>query len=174
MNRAVFLDRDGVINKVRLVNGRPHPPSNMEDVEILDGVIESIALLKAKNFTLVVITNQPDVARGETTQLRVDEINSFIGSSLGLKYFYVCSHDNDDNCECRKPAPGLILRAASELEIDISKSYFVGDRWRDIAASQAAGCRAFFIDYSYIEQQPQMPFTRVSSLFEAVQLIAGD
>ena len=174
MKRAVFFDRDGVINKVRLINGRPHPPSDVKEVEILDGVIESIALLKRKNFTLVVITNQPDVARGETTQLRVDEINSFLGSSIGLQHFYICPHDDHDNCECRKPAPGLILRAASELDIDISKSYFVGDRWRDIAASQAAGCRAFFIDYSYTEQQPQMPFTRVSSLFEAVQLITGD
>lgn len=174
MKRAVFLDRDGVLNKVKLINGRPHPPSEVREVEILEGVKEAIALLKTENFILVVITNQPDVARGQTTQLRVDKINSFIGNSLGIENFYTCSHDDHDDCDCRKPAPGLIFRAASELDLDISKSYFVGDRWRDIAASQAAGCRAFFIDYSYTEQQPQMPFTRVSSLFEAVQFIAGE
>ena len=168
------MDRDGVINRVKLVNGRPHPPSNIEEVKILDGVNDAVTLLKRKGFALVVITNQPDVARGISTQSSVDEINSFIKSSLELEHFYICSHDNDDHCKCRKPAPGLIIRAAHELDIDISKSFFIGDRWLDIAASQAAGCEAFFIDYSYTEQQPQMPFIRVSSLFEAAQLIVGE
>ena len=173
MKRAVFLDRDGVINRVKLVNGLPMPPSVVEEIEILDGVAEALSIFKENDFLTVVITNQPDVARGKTTQSKVDEINSIIGKAVQLKYFYICPHDDSDNCKCRKPAPGLIQLAASELGIDVAKSYFVGDRWRDIAASQSAGCQAFFIDCSYPEKQPEMPFTRVSSLIEAAHLIVG-
>jgi D-glycero-D-manno-heptose 1,7-bisphosphate phosphatase len=171
MKKAVFLDRDGVVNGTKLVNGSPVPPSTPNEVEILDGVIEAISMLKKNDFVLVIITNQPDVARGKSEQREVDEINLVIGKAVGLENFYVCPHDDNDFCECRKPAPGLIQRAATELGLDISKSFFVGDRWRDIAASQAAGCQAFFIDYSYPERQPEMPFTRVFSLIEAATLI---
>jgi D-glycero-D-manno-heptose 1,7-bisphosphate phosphatase len=171
MKKAVFLDRDGVVNKTKLVDGCPVPPNCVEEVEILEGVVEAISMLMDNNYLVVVITNQPDVARGRVNQSQVDEINSLIGKTLEIDHIYTCPHDDNDFCECRKPAPGLIKRAASELGIDISKSFFVGDRWKDISASHNAGCQAFFIDYSYPEQQPQMPFTRVFSLIEAAKLI---
>jgi D-glycero-D-manno-heptose 1,7-bisphosphate phosphatase len=174
MKRAVFLDRDGVLNRSNLINGVPTPPNLIEDVEILAGVVEAIRLLKTYDFVPVVVTNQPDVARGTTSQSQVQAINSYIGAATDIQYFYTCFHDDGDCCDCRKPAPGLIHRASKELGLLLQDSFMVGDRWRDISAGQSAGCQTFFIDYSYAEKAPKMPFKKVSSLLEAAQLIIGE
>ena len=174
MKRAAFLDRDGVINRAILLDGVPRPPSSVKEVEILEGVVKAIRLLKAHDFVPVVVTNQPDVARGTTSQTAVKEINSHIGALSGIEHFYTCIHDDIDLCGCRKPKPGLIIQSASDLGLDIRSSFMVGDRWRDVAAGQAAGCRSFFIDYSYPEKAPEKPFTTVFSLLEAVQIMTGD
>jgi D-glycero-D-manno-heptose 1,7-bisphosphate phosphatase len=173
MNRAVFLDRDGVINRSILVNGVPKPPLTIEDVEILEGAVYAIKILKAHGFIPVVITNQPDVARGKVSRLQVEVINRYLAAATSISYFYSCFHDDIDGCSCRKPAPGLINTAAADLDIDIPNSYLVGDRWRDIAAGQAAGCPSLFIDYSYQERTPEKPFRKVSSLEEAAKFIIG-
>jgi len=174
MKRAVFLDRDGVLNRTVLVDGVPNPPSTLKEVEILTGVIEAIRILKDHDFVPVVVTNQPDVARGITTQSQVEAINEHIGVVTGIKHFYTCFHDDADLCNCRKPAPGLIHLACQDLQLSVSESFLVGDRWRDISAGQLAGCQAFFIDYSYSERRPKMPFRRVSSLLEASHLMIGE
>ena len=173
MNRAVFLDRDGVVNRLILIGGVHRPPIKVEDVHILDGVVQAIQILKVLGFIPIVITNQPDVARGDTTEIEVNRINSYIGAATEIEYFYTCFHDDVDLCACRKPSPGLIYKAASDLSVDIYKSFLVGDRWRDIYAGQAAGCESFFIDYSYNERAPEMPFTRVSSLLEVSEILKG-
>ena len=174
MKRALFLDRDGVLNQSILVNGVPRPPSSIEEVKILSGVIEGIQILKEHGFVPVVVTNQPDAARGLSTHLQLQEINDHIGITTHINYFYTCFHDDADNCYCRKPSPGLLMQAAKDLHLDIQNSFMVGDRWRDIAAGQTAGCKTFFIDYSYAEKQPRMPFTKVSSLLEAVKIMIGE
>jgi D-glycero-D-manno-heptose 1,7-bisphosphate phosphatase len=174
MKKAVFLDRDGVINESFVVDGIPQPPKSIADVVIIEGVSQGIELLKSHNFVPVVVTNQPDVARGSATRSQINEINSFIGKVAGIKYFYTCFHDDVDLCDCRKPAPGLLFRASEELELDLLNSYLIGDRWRDIAAGQAAGCKTFFIDYSYPEKSPEEPYIKVLSFLEAAQIILGD
>lgn len=174
MKKAVFLDRDGVLNRTDLVYGIPKPPANLGNIEILPGVIEAIEILKKNDFVPVVVTNQPDVARGVIRRSDVEEINSAIGQAIGIRHFYTCFHDDSDFCDCRKPAPGLIYRASLELHLSIKDSFLVGDRWRDISAGQAAGCQSFFIDYSYRELKPKMPFKKVSSLLEAVKIIVGE
>lgn len=174
MKKAVFLDRDGVLNRSILVNGLPRPPTSVREIEILEGVSEAIQILKNNEIIPVVVTNQPDVSRGITTQSNVEAINAFLGNALKIDHFYTCFHDDRDLCECRKPAPGLILCAAQDLKLDTRRSYLVGDRWRDISAGQAAGCQTFFIDYSYPELKPKMPFKEVTSLLQAVNLMVGD
>lgn len=174
MNKAVYLDRDGVLNRSLLIDGVPKPPTSVEEVEILTGVIEAIQILKNHDFVPVVITNQPDVARGVMTQSQVEAINTHIGFVTDIKHFYTCFHDDADMCDCRKPAPGLIYRASHELDLSVSHSYLVGDRWRDISAGNAAGCQTLFIDYKYSERAPKMPFRRVFSLLEAVHFIVGE
>jgi D-glycero-D-manno-heptose 1,7-bisphosphate phosphatase len=174
MKKAAFLDRDGVLNQSELVNGVPIPPGSIEKVVILGGVVEAIRILRRYEFIPIVVTNQPDVARGLVSRFEVEAINRFIGKTLGIDHFYTCFHDDVDLCVCRKPSPGLIHLASKDLDIDVSKSFMVGDRWRDVSAGQAAGCKSFFVDHSYHEITPTLPFTRVKSLYEAVQIMVGE
>jgi len=174
MRRAAFLDRDGVLNQTLLVDGVPEPPNSISEVKILNGVLEGIQLLKNSGFIPVVVTNQPDVARGKQSKEIVEAINLYIGTKLQIEHFFTCFHDDLDFCSCRKPAPGLIFQAAAQLQLDIASSFLVGDRWRDISAGQAAGCQSYFIDYSYREKLPDMPYFQVNSLLEATRIAVGE
>lgn len=167
------MDRDGVLNQAIIKDGIPYPPKSAGEIKLLGGVVKAITLLKANNIIPIVVTNQPDVSRGITTRTEVMKINRLITSNTGIDHIYTCFHDDHDNCNCRKPLPGLILKSANDLGINLKSSYVIGDRWRDISAGQAAGCNSFFIDYSYAEKLPSPPFVRVSSLLEAVVMITG-
>jgi D-glycero-D-manno-heptose 1,7-bisphosphate phosphatase len=173
MNKAVFLDRDGVINKAKILHGVPSPPSKLQELIILEGVPEAIKLLRGSGYIVVVVTNQPDVARGKVERDKVESINLEISKRTGVRNFYTCFHDDADNCFCRKPKPGLLIEAARDYGLDLKSSFMIGDRWRDVSAGQAVGCTCFFIDYGYSEKSPTMPFKRVFSLLEAVHLILG-
>lgn len=162
---AVFLDRDGVLNRTKLRNNRPIPPASLDELEILPGVPDALRNLKAAGYALVVVTNQPDVARGLTTLNVVNQFNGFLGERLPIDEFRVCAHDDRDGCDCRKPRPGLLLASP---QYHVAESIMVGDRWRDIDAGRAAGCRAtILIDYEYDEAIPNEPTVRVASLLEA-------
>ncbi len=171
MHAAVFLDRDGVINRPRVRAGKPYPPRSLAELEILPGVPQALRALKAAGYCLVVVTNQPDVARGTASQVDVDAMHEHLKSVLTLDAILTCTHDDLDECECRKPRPGLITRAARELDINCSASYLVGDRWRDMEAGRRAGCRTFFVDRAYDEPPPTAYDFRVSSLPEAAGII---
>lgn len=171
MRRAVFLDRDGVINRSVVIDGKPYPPANLAAMEILPGVPQALNALSEAGFLLIVITNQPDVARGTTSRETVEEINNYLASCLPISEFRTCFHVDEDGCECRKPLPGALIKAAQVHNIDLSKSYMVGDRWRDIEAGQLAGCETVFIDYSYNEKQPTAVDFKVDSLEEGARVI---
>lgn len=151
IQRAVFLDRDGVLNRALVRDGKPFPPACLADVEILPGAITSLQKLADSGYVLIGITNQPDVARGSQSREVVESINEFIQSGLPVREIFVCYHDNVDECDCRKPRPGLILRAAEKYKLDLPMSWMVGDRWKDIVAGQAAGAKTIFIDRYYTE-----------------------
>lgn len=174
MRRAVFLDRDGVINRAVVRDGKPYPPANLAEMEILPGVLDALVALHNAEFMLIVVTNQPDVARGTTPMAVVEEINNYLTSCLPIDEFRTCYHDSSDGCDCRKPLPGGIIAAANKHGIDLGESYMVGDRWRDIEAGQRAGCKTIFIDYGYDEKQPESVNYRVMSLKEASQFILGE
>ena len=169
--RAFFLDRDGVINASVVEAGKPYPPANLEDVIILPGVLQALQHLKDKGYLLIVVTNQPDVAKGKTTYEKVVAINQYLMQKLPIDDIKICFHIDQDECACRKPKAGLLLDAAKVYNIDLSKSYMIGDRWRDVDAGNAAGCQTFWIDYQYQEQQPQNYSFKVNSLYEASLLI---
>jgi D-glycero-D-manno-heptose 1,7-bisphosphate phosphatase len=174
LRRAVFLDRDGVINRAIVRDGKPYPPASLVELEILPGVHEALQKLHDANYLLVVVTNQPDVARGTAKREDVELMNAFLASQLPIDDFKTCYHDSGDKCNCRKPLPGALLEAAQEHNIDLSKSFMVGDRWRDVEAGASAGCKTFFINYSYAEQKPDAPDFIVSSLLEAKKIILGE
>lgn len=169
--RAVFLDRDGVINRAIVREGKPYPPTSLEELEILPGVAAALTRLKAAGFVLVVVSNQPDVARGTTAREAVETINVRLAESLPVDDFRMCYHDSGDGCDCRKPKPGMLVAAARDHGIDLSASFMVGDRWRDVEAGQRAGCRTLFIDYGYDERQPETCDYRVKTLAEAAEII---
>jgi len=148
---AVFLDRDGILNRATLRDGKPYPPSQLDDLEILPGSIASLARLADFGYVLIGVTNQPDVARGTQSRETVESFNALIQSKLPVREIFVCYHDNVDNCDCRKPRPGLILNAANKYGLDLSMSWMVGDRWKDIAAGRAVGLKTIFVDYHYSE-----------------------
>lgn len=173
MNRTVFLDRDGVINRAFVHDGKPYPPLSVDTTEILPGVTDSLHRLHDAGWLLIVVTNQPDVARGIASKGDVEAINRHIQRVLPIDDFRTCYHDNDDACTCRKPLPGSILSAAEAYDIDLTSSYMVGDRWMDIEAGKGAGCRTIFIDYGYSEKQPLGFDHKVCSLEEAAKIILG-
>lgn len=166
--RAVFLDRDGVLNRAMIVDARPYPPASVQELEVLPGVVEACVALRAAGLLLIVVTNQPDVARGVTSREAVDELNQALLATVPVDEILVCWHDDSDGCTCRKPAPGLLLDAAHRWNIDLGRSVMVGDRWRDIEAGQRAGCHTVFVDRSYVERQPERPDLVVAQLPEAV------
>lgn len=174
MRHAIFLDRDGVINQAQVRDGKPYPPKNIEEMVILPGVAEALIALHGAGYMLVVVTNQPDVARGTTPRAIVEEINTYLATHLPIDEFRTCYHDSSDGCDCRKPLPGSLLAAAKQHNINLWKSYMVGDRWRDIEAGMNAGCKTIFIDYGYNEKEPKVTNYRVQSLTEAAQIILGD
>jgi D-glycero-D-manno-heptose 1,7-bisphosphate phosphatase len=171
---AVFLDRDGVLNHAPVIGGRPYAPASVADFALLPGVEAAIGRLRRAGFDLIVVTNQPDVARGRQSRAAVDAMHAVLRERLGLEDIRVCFHDDADVCGCRKPKPGLLVEAARERRLDLAASFIVGDRWRDVGAGQAAGCRTVFIDYAYDEPRPQAPDAVVFSLAEAAEWILAN
>lgn len=174
MRRAVFLDRDGVINRSIVRDGKPYPPMTLEEFELLPGVPEAVRTLSAAGFLIVVATNQPDIATGKQRPEVVEEMHAALRRRLPVDDIRMCPHTGGQGCDCRKPLPGMLTAAARDHGIDLSASYMVGDRWRDVEAGKAAGCFTFFIDYGYQEQAPARPPDRVvASLAEAAAIILG-
>ncbi len=173
MKKAVFLDRDGVINKAIVKNGIPYSPMNLNSVEIIFGVKDSLKALRDADWMTIVVTNQPDVARGKISKKEIEKINTYMKNTLPINEFYTCFHDNNDLCECRKPKPGALTLAAKKNNIDLNCSYMIGDRWKDIEAGKRAGCKTIFINYFYKEKQPTDYTFQVKSLSEAIKIILG-
>jgi D-glycero-D-manno-heptose 1,7-bisphosphate phosphatase len=174
-SRAIFLDRDGVLNRPVIRAGKSYPPARVEDLEIYEGLSERLQRLKDRGFVLIVVTNQPDVARGTTRKETVEAINSLIAREIpAIERFIVCFHDSGDGCDCRKPKPGMLLAGAAEFEVDLKRSYMVGDRRSDVEAGIAVGSRTIFIDRAYKEPPPTNYDHRVFSTHEALTIIESE
>lgn len=169
--RAVFLDRDGVINRSTVRDGKPYPPATVAEFEFLPGVDEAVSRLRQAGFVVIVVTNQPDVANGITPRATVDAMNSLVTEKLGVDQVKVCFHTDRDNCECRKPKPGMLLEAAREWNIDLERSFMVGDRWRDIDAGRAARCKTILVGEGYSADKKAAPDLFAASLLAASQII---
>jgi D-glycero-D-manno-heptose 1,7-bisphosphate phosphatase len=168
---AVFLDRDGTLNKVYVRDGVTCPPIHVGEFEFLPGVEEALRRLLGVGFALVVVTNQPDVARGTQTREGVEALNDRVRCALPVLDVLTCYHDNADDCPCRKPRPGLLLSAAQSWRLDLRRSFLVGDRWSDVVAGQAAGCRSLLIDTPWSKRERCRPDHCVRDLSEAADWI---
>jgi D-glycero-D-manno-heptose 1,7-bisphosphate phosphatase len=167
--RAVFLDRDGVILRPYIEDGTPRPARSLGEFAYLPRVGDALDLLRCAELLLVVVTNQPDVARGLTPRSLVEAFHERLRTELGLDHVYTCLHDDRDACRCRKPNPGLLERAAADLDISLPTSFMVGDRWRDIEAGRRAGCTTILVRGPYsgdVQADLEVP-----SLFAAAEHI---
>jgi D-glycero-D-manno-heptose 1,7-bisphosphate phosphatase len=171
MRPTVFLDRDGVLNRVFVRNGVTHPPATLQELELLPGVPDAVQRLDAAGFALVVVTNQPDVARGVARRDEVEAMNATLAATMPLLDILTCYHDSSDGCACRKPKPGMLHDAARRWNLDLVRSYLVGDRWSDVLAGQAAGCRSILIENPYSGGERCRPDARVTDLPEAAEWI---
>lgn len=174
MKRAVFLDRDGIINRAIVRGGKPYPPATLEEFEFLPGAESAIRALRQAGFLIIVVTNQPDVATGAQRREVVEAMHDKLRAPGLCDDVKVCYHTDADGCDCRKPKPGMLIEAAREWQVDLAHSFMVGDRWRDVAAGKAAGCHTFFVDHNYRERRADNPDTVVGSLEEAGRLILQD
>lgn len=173
MRRAVFVDRDGVVNRAVIRDGRSYPPNSLAALEILPGVAEALIALRKAGFLVIIATNQPDVGAGKQRREVVEAMHERLRKELAVDDIRVCYHVDADRCSCRKPLPGMLLEAARAWDIALGESFMVGDRWRDVAAGRAAGCRTAFVDYRLEEARPKGADVAVDSLAAASRWILG-
>jgi len=171
MRRAIFLDRDGVLNRAVVKNGKPYPPATVEEFEILPGVAEALGRLSRAGFLLIVATNQPDVMSGKQQREVVEAMHKKLRDVLSLDDIKVCYELDSPTSTCFKPKPGMLLEAAREWNIDLGRSYMVGDRWRDVGAGKRAGCVTIFIDRGYAEPLTETPDAICVDLPQAADFI---
>lgn len=149
MRKAIFFDRDGVINKVILKDGKPFSPRKFEEFKLLDGIRKVLERFRKKEFLNIIVTNQPDIARGLIKTETLEKMHKFIEENLPIDDIFICPHDDIDNCHCRKPKPGMLLEAAEKWHINLKESFMIGDSWKDIEAGKAAGCATVLLDNLY-------------------------
>jgi D-glycero-D-manno-heptose 1,7-bisphosphate phosphatase len=169
--RAVFLDRDGVVNRSDVKKGKPYAPRRLSDFRLLPGVARAVADLKAAGFIIVVVTNQPDVGHGLISRETLDSMHEKLRAKVPVDGIMVCRHRQDEGCSCRKPKPGLIRQAMRRWGINATGSYMVGDRWNDVVAGHAAGLYTIFVDRGYAEGPKIQPDLTVRSLRQAASII---
>jgi D-glycero-D-manno-heptose 1,7-bisphosphate phosphatase len=169
--RAVFLDRDGVLTVPEFRDGRSYAPRRLEDFRLYAEAADSAVMMKKAGFRLVVVTNQPDVGHGRIERNVVEEMHRRLAIMLPVDAIEACYHRDSDGCDCRKPKPGMLHRAAARLGVDCTKSFMIGDRASDVEAGRAAGCATIFIDLGYVDEHPERPDFTVASLGEAVKIV---
>ena len=170
-NKCCFLDRDGVINKSYVREGKPYPPKTFEEFEIYPEVSEALELLHNAGYLLIIVTNQPDVNRKIIEKTQLELIHRHLLERFPIKDIEVCLDEEGPHNPHYKPKPGMILDAAKKHSIDLAKSFMIGDRWRDVGAGLAAGCRTIFIDRQYSESLRFIPHYTCFNLLEAAQIV---
>ena len=169
--QAVFLDRDGVLNRIVVRDGMPFAPVRLEDFQFLPGSCDAVRRIRDQGYLAIVVTNQPDITTGKQKPGVLAAMHEILRSELGVDDIFVCCHLDTDGCDCRKPKPGMLHAAAEKWDIDLSRSVMVGDRWRDVGAGKTAGCATVFIEYGYLEPNLEIADSIAVSLDEAVPFI---
>ena len=171
LRRAVFLDRDGVLNRCEVRDGKPYAPRYLRDFRLLPGAAAAACDLKSAGLLVIVVTNQPDIGNGLTDPAVVETMHDKLRRAMPIDCVMMCPHRQDEGCSCRKPKPGMLLNAAKTWKIDLKKSFMVGDRWGDVVAGQAAGCYTLFVNRGYKEPRLATPDSYAKSLVSATRII---
>lgn len=166
MKSAVFLDRDGVLNRAIIRDGKPFAPDSLDSFQVLENAASCVSRLRQAGLLTIVVTNQPEIGRGTLEAETVEQMHQILRSVVPLDDIFVCPHRAADACQCRKPKPGMLITAAKKYQIDLQHSFLIGDRWRDIGAGEAAGCCTFLLERPYNGQT--IPDYLVTTLDDAV------
>ncbi len=169
--KCIFLDRDGVINRSNVKNGKPYAPLRFENFIFLPKVKKSIHQLKKLGFLVILITNQPDISKKKLKISTLDKMNDKIYRNLDVDDIFFCIHSSEDNCNCRKPKTGMLLESQKKYNINLNKSFMIGDRKKDIDSGIKAGCKTIFINRNYNEERPTRQNYTTTSLYKAVEYI---
>jgi D-glycero-D-manno-heptose 1,7-bisphosphate phosphatase len=171
--KAIFLDRDGVLNECEIRNGKPYAPKCLKDFVLMPNTKSAIEKLKLDNYLLIVVTNQPDIGNGIVDANEVELMHKRLQEDLQLDDIRICPHSQDAGCFCRKPKPGMLIEAGRDYQLDLKSCWTIGDRWSDIAAGIAAETKTIFIDLNYKETFSKMltPEVTVKNLMDAVDFI---
>lgn len=172
---AVFLDRDGVLVVPEFRDGRSYAPRALERFAIYPEARSALSGLKDRGFLIVVVTNQPDIGNGKILSTVVEKMHALMLDELPIDRIEICPHRQDEDCTCRKPRAGMLLRAAQACGIDLSRSYMVGDRASDVEAGATAGCSTIFIDLGYAaESKPSQPDHVARDVLDAARIILAN
>jgi len=171
LRKAIILDRDGIINKIVIRNGKASSPRKLGEFKFLPNIKKYLESFREMGFLNIVFTNQPDISRGLLKREELRKMHKFISEILPIDEIKFCPHDDNDNCSCRKPKPGLILEAAKKWSIDLKKSYVIGDGWKDMAAGKRAGCKTFLMRRKYNKNLQSGFDFGVNNLKEVIKII---
>lgn len=169
IKRAIFLDRDGVINNVIIKEGKAFSPRKFEDFKFIDGIKDVLERFRTRGLLNIIVTNQPDVARALMEKKELQKMHNLIRESLPIDDIFICPHDDADNCNCRKPKAGMLFEAAKKWDIDLNESFIIGDSWKDMEAGRNAGCITVLIDSPYNKQTDSD--LRVNELLAVAEII---
>ena len=167
--RAVFLDRDGVLVETLVRDNRAFAPVSLEEFRLEKDAGLHVGRLAEAGLLSIVVTNQPEVARGLIAPAVLEEMHERLRKAAPVEDIFVCVHDAADGCGCRKPKPGMLHAAAEKWDIDLKRSFVVGDRWSDVEAGKAAGCYTVLIERSY--SGSARPDARARDLASAVDVV---
>ena len=173
-NKAFFFDRDGILNKSLIINRKPYSPKFPSELVLNYQLVKFINKLKKEGYLIIVVSNQPDIKSGKLTKFSLKIMNSIIKKYFNVDDIYICPHGKNDDCECRKPKPGMLLEASKKWNIELKKSFLIGDRWKDIAAGSIMNCTTIFIDYNYNEPKPKncsYKFLSISEMIKSIERI---
>ena len=150
MKRAVFIERDGILNEVRTGPKQQITPIGLEDFKILTSVSEALKKLKAVGYVVIATTNQPGLSRGYQSRRELDRMHELLRGNLPLDDIMVCPHDEADHCPCRKPRSGLLVEAAFKWHLNLDHSFVVSDKWQDAEAARTAGCTSLLVQSPWV------------------------
>jgi D-glycero-D-manno-heptose 1,7-bisphosphate phosphatase len=170
MRRAIFLDRDGVINKPIIIKKKPKSPCNLKQFKLLPKIKISLKGLKKLKYLIFIVSNQPDIGNLKISWNFINKINNYLMNRFPIDNILICPHTNRDKCRCRKPLPGMIIQLAKKYKINLKKSFVIGDRWKDIVAGKRANCKTILINYNYCEKKIKSDY-KVKSLYKAYEII---
>lgn len=171
-NRAIFLDRDGVLTVSTVRKGKGYAPLSLDQFRFYPGVANCVNRIRELGFIPILVSNQPDVANGLLPIHVLEQMNQKIRQELDITEINNCTHNNENQCLCRKPKPGMLTASANKLGINMNESWMIGDRDGDISAGIAAGCRTIFIDRNLRAESGELAHLICGSLEEAIDFIA--